>query len=242
MSGLTLLSGSASAAADDDVLSVLSHELRTPLTILTGLHDLLTEGAGDRLSPDQRAYLATIGTTIGHLSELVTDVLDASALRSHMPALLREPLVLETVIADVMSLHSSSAGRDNVGLLARVPYPLPTICADEDRVAQVLSRLVTNAMAFTREGSDVTIHATSTANTILIGVEDFGPGIRKDDVARLFKPFSQLDMSTTRAHPGLGVGLFLCKRWVEAHGGHIGVVSTHGRGSTFWFTLPCAAA
>lgn len=241
MSRLTMLPGAGMAPTDAEVLGVLSHELRTPLTILAGLHDLLTETAAASLTPDQRDYLVTIGTTIDQLAHVVEDVLAATSLRSQLPTLRREALVVEPLLADVVACHMAQAESLHVGLHASVPAPLPAVHADGDRVGQVVSRLVENALAFAREGSEVTIHATSSPSEVLIGVEDFGPGIKEDDMVRLFQPFSQLDMSTTRAHAGLGVGLFLCRRWVEAHGGHIGVVSHLGHGSTFWFTLPTAA-
>jgi signal transduction histidine kinase len=115
---------------------------------------------------------------------------------------------------------------------------MPTLVADEQRVAQIVSNLVGNAIKFTEPGGRVTVEAFVNGPCLRVEVQDDGIGIAPGDRAKLFKRFSQLDMSNTRRAGGVGLGLTICKSLVEAHGGQIGVETAPGAGSTFWFTLP----
>ncbi len=234
---------SASRGAEtykDELLSVLSHELRTPLHVIGGLHDLLADEVVGTLNPDQRAYLETIGLEIDRLGRLIGDVLDASVLTAGELPLWMEDVELPFLIEDVITLLGPRADAKGVRLVPRVPEPTPAVRGDDGRIAQILSRLIANAIAFSPAGGTVVVRAVVLPGQVRVEVEDSGCGIPEPEQRKLFQRFRQLDMGLTRTHGGLGMGLFLCKRLIEAHGGRIGVESSAGTGSTFWFTLPVA--
>jgi two-component system OmpR family sensor kinase/two-component system sensor histidine kinase BaeS len=133
---------------------------------------------------------------------------------------------------------ASLASQKQLALSLDVAPDLPPMVADPQRLGQVLTNLISNAIKFTPPGGQIQVAARQERDHVLCEVVDTGDGIRPDDLPRLFQRFTQLDMSTTRQKGGTGLGLSICKAIVEAHGGHIGVRSELGKGSSFWFTLP----
>ena len=264
---------------------MLSHELRTPLHVIAGLRELLADEVVGSLNPDQRTYMETIGQEVDRLGRLIGDVIDAGVLTAGELPLWKEPLELAMLVEEVVGLLAPRAAAKGVRLTACLPERAVRVRGDEMRLAQVLSRLVTNAIEFSPAGRMVVVRVAgpggagrrggggrrgrrrplvnsrlhtnpslfSPPGPLGVGgaghrggqarveVEDEGAGIPEGEQRSLFQRFRQLDMSLTRAHGGLGMGLFLCKRLVEAHGGRIGIRSAAGAGSTFWFTLPSAA-
>src|SRR5262249_44405546 len=134
------------------------------------------------------------------------------------------------------------AARKELALSCDLPDDLPELTADPQRVAQVLTNLLNNAIKFTPEGGRIAVRARREAGAVRGGGSDTGIGIVAAGPPHLFQPFPQVDMSPTRGFGGTGLGLSISKALVEAHGGVIGVSSEPGRGSTFWFTLPLDAA
>lgn len=227
-------------AYKDELLGVLSHELRTPLHVIAGLQDLLADEVVGTLNGDQRAYLETIGQEVDRLGRLIGDVLDAGTLTAGDLPLWKEDVELPFLIEDVLALLAPRAAAKGVRLVPQAPAPLPPVRGDEGRIAQVLSRLLANAIEHSPAGGTVVVRAAGQGAMVRVEVEDGGCGIAEPDQSKLFQRFRQLDMSLTRPHGGLGMGLFLCRRLIEAHGGRIGIRSQAGSGSTFWFTLPRA--
>ena len=225
----------------DELLGVLSHELRTPLHVIAGLRELLADEVVGSLNPDQRTYMETIGQEVDRLGRLIGDVIDAGVLTAGELPLWKEPLELAMLVEEVVGLLAPRAAAKGVRLTACLPERAVRVRGDEMRLAQVLSRLVTNAIEFSPAGRWVGGRGADLGGQVRVEVEDEGAGIPEGEQRSLFQRFRQLDMSLTRAHGGLGMGLFLCKRLVEAHGGRIGIRSAAGAGSTFWFTLPSAA-
>jgi signal transduction histidine kinase len=123
-----------------------------------------------------------------------------------------------------------------------MPPNLPEVTVDPQRVRQILVNLLGNAIKFTEPGGTVALSARMDGDAVRLEVADTGVGISPENQKKLFSPFTQLDMSATRRAGGTGLGLSISKALVEAHGGHIGVTSAVGKGSTFWFTLPVKAA
>lgn len=225
----------------DQFISILSHELRTPLNGILGFGSLLEDELVGPLSVEQHAYLQKMLKGAEQLLRLVNDLLDMSRIQAGTFSLDVRAIDLgEAVEAAVDSLQGLA--QQNGVRLGVAPGPdRPIICADEQRIVQVLLNLVGNALKFTPAGGSVTVRVLREGEEVRCEVADTGPGIPPEDLPRLFQRFSQLDMTTTRRAKGTGLGLSISKAIVEAHGGTIGVSSEPGYGSTFWFALPAAS-
>jgi signal transduction histidine kinase len=240
-----------------EFLANMSHELRTPLNAIIGFSDLmLTEGVGP-VNAQQREFLEAILRNGRHLLELISGILDLSKIEAGRMSLSLGPTDLREAItgavADTESLRR--AKKQNVWLeLDNTPL---NVVADGVRVRQVLFNLLSNASKFTGEGGSIILSALSTRaplappadragderklvtkDVVWVSVADTGIGIAPEDMPKLFQEFSQVDSSPSRQAQGTGLGLALCKKLVEMHGGTIGAESLPGRGSTFWFILP----
>jgi PAS domain S-box-containing protein len=222
----------------DQFLGILSHELRTPLNAVLGFASVLEDEVVGPLNPQQKKLLQRMLSGTDHLLELITDLLDMTRIRAGKFALSPAPMaplpVARAALEGLVPLATAKAQR----LLLDAPDDLPVLIADEARVRQVLTNLVANAIKFAHAPGDITVRIACQGGLVRCEVADRGPGIAAADLARLFQPFTQLDMSATRSASGTGLGLSIAKALVEAHGGAIGVESQPGAGSTFWFTLP----
>ncbi|MCS6993391.1 MAG: GAF domain-containing protein [Anaerolineales bacterium] len=223
-------------------LANMSHELRTPLNSIIGFSRVILKGIDGPITEQQQQDLLAIYNSGQHLLGLINNILDLSKIEAGKMELTFE----EHNIADAInSVVSTSAGlvRDKpIKILQSVESGLPTVRADPMRLRQILLNLVSNAVKFTEQGTvtiSASLHTPSTGiPEVLISVTDTGPGIAPEDQKKLFQAFSQVDSSATRKTGGTGLGLSICKHLVEMHGGRIGVHSTLGKGSTFYFTLP----
>ena len=228
------------AQMKNEFVSTVSHELRTPLTSIKGYVDLILDGDAGEINEIQKEFLGIVQENSDRLVELINDMLDISRIESGRIHLKIEPLYLPDLIegaVDTFRALASQAGRE---IKLRVPEDLPLAAADSDRVRQVLINLVSNAIKYSPEGGDVTISAKHTGDTVRVSVADKGLGISREDQKMLFTKFYRVDSAMTREIGGTGLGLSICKSIIELLGGEIGVKSTPGSGSTFWFTLPVA--
>lgn len=225
-------------ALKDQFLSILSHELRTPVNAIMGFGSILADEVVAPLSDVQREYLAKMLRGADLLLNLINDLLDMSRIQAGKFALEPRPMAFPPVAADVAAHLAALAELRGHVLEVEVPHDLPPLVADEQRVTQILTNLATNAIKFTPEGGRIRIRACSDGDQLRCEVSDDGVGIATEHLPKLFQPFTQIDMSSTRRVGGTGLGLSIAKALVEAHGGRIGVDSAPGEGSTFWFTLP----
>lgn len=218
-------------------LNMVTHELRTPLTTIKGFVEFLEEGIAGPLTPQQSEYIAQIRGADERLERLVDDLLDFARMDAGTFRLRLTRCNLVERLQEVVDGQRPQAEHAGVRLVAELPEEPLVATFDPDRVGQVLTNLVSNAIKFTPAGGRITIRAKREGDHILCEVEDNGLGIETLDIAKLFNRFTQLKEGQERG--GTGLGLAISKALIEAHGGQIGVRSLgHGHGSTFWFTLP----
>lgn len=221
-----------------DFLATMSHEIRTPLNGVVGLTDLLLRS---ELAPTQERLATGILQAGRTLLGLVNDILDLSKIEAGKLELEVVDFNVRDVVEQVVALMAESALLKSVDLVAACHASVPrTLRGDPVRFGQVLTNLVSNAVKFTAEGQ-VTVRVVQEARdagtrTLRVEVADTGVGIPSGVQSSLFDPFTQADASTTREYGGSGLGLTISRRLVEALGGHIGVSSEVGVGSTFWFS------
>jgi signal transduction histidine kinase len=221
----------------DQLVANTSHELRTPLNGMMGLIQAIIKREGDRLSPETQRSLNGVVVSAKRLASLIGDLLDFSrGQRSQIP-LYRGRLNVQENAQQVLDLLQQTLDNRDVKLQLFMPEDLPAVHADPDRLQQILFNLVGNACKFTEQGH-IEISAKADGDRVLISVEDTGPGIAPEAQAYIFEAFAQADGGAARRYGGTGLGLAIVKQLVEAHGGEIGVQSTPGFGSTFWFSLP----
>jgi len=219
-----------------EFLSNMSHELRTPLTAVLGFSRLIAEQP--ELTDATRRYVGRVSNAGKALLSTVNDILDFSKLEAGQVEIVEEASAPAALVAETLDLFSLQAGEKGVALRAQGLDGLPAwLSLAPDRVRQILLNLVGNAVKFTDQG-EVAVEAGYRADRLRLAVRDTGAGIPADRLEALFKRFSQVDGSTTRRHGGTGLGLAICKGLVEAMGGTIGVESTLGEGSCFWFEIP----
>ena len=219
----------------------MSHEIRTPLTSIVGFSRLLSEQP--ELSAVSSGFATRIVTATQSLLAIVNEVLDFSKIEAGQARIDPRPVDPRALIVDVAGLFDAQAAEKGLTVALEVSDTLPDwIVTDPDRLRQILLNLIGNAVKFTSVGA-VTVAADWSGDAGLrISVEDSGPGISPDGQARLFRRFSQVDRASNRLEGGTGLGLAICSGLVDAMGGEIGVKSTEGQGSLFWFRLPAPAA
>jgi len=223
-----------------EFLANMSHELRTPLNAILGYTELILDNIYGDVPEKIKEILERLEKNGHHLLSLINDVLDLSKIEAGRLTLSLNEYSMGEVIQTVITSVEALAAEKKLELKVMVPTDLTTGKGDEQRIAQVILNLLGNAIKFTEEG-EVRVEATVSNETFMVSVSDTGPGLSEADQKTIFEEFQQVDGSSTREKGGTGLGLSIAKRIVEMHGGRIWVESTHGKGSTFRFTLPVRA-
>ena len=231
--------------AKSTFLAVTSHELRTPLHGITGYTEMLLDDLADgaMLDPDALAAdLDRILQSARRLQKLIERILTLTNLEADEVPLQLDTVPLEGLLASLMEpLRPVAEARGNRLTLQVGPEARAPMVTDPQLLGQVVHHLVDNALRFTDDGS-VTIEANRHGDELVIAVHDTGVGVPPEAIDELFQPFHQLDMSYTRSHEGLGLGLALCQLQARALGGEVRVAATHAQGSTFEVALPWTRA
>ncbi len=221
-------------------LAMISHELRTPLTSIKGFATTLLADDVQWHPASQRDFLQTISQEADKLGDLIEQLLDLSRLEAGILRIVPKPRTLGRIIATAMAqLQTVTVDHQ---LVIDVPTDLPLVNADEQRIAQVLTNLVGNAVKYSPPQTTITIAARPIGDILQIDVTDQGPGIPSQERLRVFEPFRQLNSQPINRTKGAGLGLAICKGLVDAHGGRIWIQDRAGPGTTISFTLPISAA
>jgi len=225
--------------AKSEFLANMSHELRTPLNAIIGFSEILRHELYGALGDERyRQYADDIHGSGSHLLEIINDILDLSKAEAMGFELYEEATEIGELVHSCIGMMSQRAQENGVKIEVALPETLPQITADVRKLKQVLLNLLSNAVKFTHSGGQVRISAAQLPDGLRLEVSDTGIGIAPQDIPIVLAPFGQIDNAFSRSHSGTGLGLPLSKRFVEAHGGQLQIISTPGEGTTVRIDLP----
>ena len=229
----------AASQHKSEFLANMSHELRTPLNAIIGFSEVLTDRMFGELNEKQEEYLTDIYASGTHLLSLINDILDLSKIEAGRMELELTDFHLPTALDNALTLVRERAGRRSIALHTSIDNRLGQIQGDERKIRQIVLNLLSNAIKFTPEGGRVELAAAPRDGSVEVSVSDTGVGIAPEDQETVFEEFRQVGTAAKKVE-GTGLGLTLCRKFVELHGGRIWVKSQLGVGSTFTFTIPGA--
>lgn len=224
----------------DVFLGTASHELKTPLTSVIAYAELLDDHEGKLSREQAREFVGRLRAEAQRLLSLIEDILDLSRLESGKLALKPRALDISEVVRGAVETTRPLAQKFGVTVTAELGQGLPQLSVDEVKMRQVIVNLLVNAVKFSPRDSAVTVRTVQDGACVRCEVHDKGPGIDPDTATHIFELFGQNVPEDSESRGGLGIGLHLVKRITEMHGGHVGVNSRAGEGSTFWVRLPVA--
>jgi len=224
--------------AKSKFVSVVSHELRAPMTSIKGYTDLLSKGVAGEVNIQQSEFLGIIHNNIERMSALVSDLSDISRIETGRLKLDTSPLNLKLYVEETVQRLQSRLNEKEQRLVLNIPDNLPMVSADQNRLVQVLTNLISNANKYTPNKGKIGIQAKTEGNYVRINIIDTGIGIKPSDQGKLFIQFFRSEDEMVREQQGWGLGLNVTKQLVELMGGSIGLQSKPEKGSNFWFTLP----
>lgn len=232
----------ASTRAKSEFLANMSHELRTPLNAILGFSEMMKLGMAGELTDNQKDYLTDIHESGSLLLSLINDILDLSKVEAGKMVLECSPVNIHEIIKRSAVFFKEISLNKKIALTINVEEGIETFYADGLRIKQVLVNLLSNAFKFTSKDGHVSIDVRKEeidkSSFLRFTIEDTGPGIREEDMKKLFEPFQQLHSRIDKEVEGTGLGLALTKKIIQLHGGRIWCESEWGKGSRFIFTLP----
>lgn len=217
--------------------SMVSHELRTPLTAIKESLAIVLDGSTGPINEEQKDFLDTSKRNVDRLARLINDVLDFQKLEAGKMQFSMEEDDINTLTLEIEKMMRPSLKGTEVELKVVLGADIPKLRFNRDKMSQVLTNLINNALKFTEKGL-VELSTARTGDKVRVSVRDSGMGIKPEDMDKLFKSFSQTDTGLGRKTGGTGLGLAISQKIVEAHGGRIWAESEYGKGSAFIFELP----
>lgn len=238
-------------ASKSEFVSFVAHELKNPLTSIKGYSDFLLGGMIGGLNDQQKSFLGTIRGAADRMNTIVSDLNDVTKLQTDNLRIDPAPTDVRTIVMETLRPLQKQIDDKGQTVIHALPDDLPRIHADENRIIQVLTNLVSNAYKYSPEGGTITIGAAplparrdrrgqELPPALRIYVSDTGIGLSAEDQARLFTPYFRSTNPDAQAQPGTGLGLTITRGIIARHGGEIGLESELGKGTTFWFTMPLA--
>ena len=224
--------------AKTEFLSAVSHEVRTPLAIVEQLLGILYDETAGTVNDRQREILIKARGNINRLKGIVNKLLDISRIENKQLKLRYSLVNLNDLFRESEDFFKASAKEKNIRLDYRLPQPGAKLFIDAERIIQVITNLIQNAIKFTPSGGKVSVEVEMVGNKVRVGVIDSGVGIARKNLSKVFGKFIQLPSVPRSEHQGIGLGLSIARELVEKHGGEIWVESKPNAGSRFYFTLP----
>lgn len=224
-----------------EFLANVSHELRTPLTAILQFVSIIQDGLAGEINKEQHKYLEITLKNARQLKHMIGDLLDITRAASGKLTVNLNRFLIEGVITETLQIFEKTASEKGIALTTKIFPQLPGIYADPSRVHQILANLIENALKFTPENGEITVHADifdEDPAFFFLEVRDTGSGIAPEDTKAIFERLYQSESTIEDSRKGLGLGLHICKTLVERQGGHIWLTSRVGEGSSFFFTLP----
>lgn len=221
-----------------EFVSTVSHELRTPLCIFKNIISNAMAGIMGKLTPDMQKNLEMADRSIDRLSRIISDFLDIAKIESGALKLNKTGFIVQDTVNEVVESLTTLASAKNITLRAALPRKKVEIVADRDRLVQILTNLIGNAVKFLSVNGHVEIEARDTEDEVIFAVQDDGPGMTKEEMEQIFDRFVQVQVQTGPGEHGTGLGLTITRELIEMHGGKIWVDSVPNEGTCFHFSIP----
>lgn len=218
-------------------LGMAAHDLRNPLGNIFNFAELL-EDESENFTEEQRKFVSIIKSLSNFMVNLVNELLDFSVIESGEVNLNLKKTGLAGLVKQVVELTTLQAAKKSISIFCEIPETKIELEIDAEKISQVITNFLTNALKYSPFNTRIDILITENKDTVRVVVKDQGQGIQQQELDNLFRPFQKTSNQSTGGEKSTGLGLFICKRIVESHGGQIGVNSTVGKGSAFYFVLP----
>jgi len=219
-------------------LGIAAHDLRNPIGIVMGYIKMMKDGLFGEVSQPQIEIFKKVENTTGNMLNMVNDLLDISAIETGKLVMNPKEVDLAAFLNESYEYNHLLALQKKIELKLELESNLPKLIMDPERINQVLTNLITNAIKFSYPGTVILVKARREDDSVHISVQDQGQGIPEDEISKIFQDFGRTSVRPTAGEKSTGLGLAICKRMVEAHGGSIWVKSKAGEGSMFTFSLP----